>query len=315
MKTMTEQFLWVEKFRPQKVKDCILPSGLKQTLQAIVDSGEMQNLLFSGGPGCGKTTAAIAMCEEMGAEWIKINCSEDGNIDTLRTRIRDFAAALSLSGHQKVVILDEFDYANANSFQPALRGFIEEFAANCRFVLTCNFKNRIIEPLHSRCTCVDFRFTKEEQMKMGSQFLKRLEGILQGESVHYDGRVIAKLIMRHAPDWRRILNECQRYSASGEIDVGILSEIGDVGIHSLMSILKNKDFSKLRGWVVDNSGNEETEIYRKVYDALSDNLKPQSVPAVILILANYQYKAAFAADSEINMMACLTEIMMEAEFK
>jgi len=255
------------------------------------------------------------MCEEMGAEWIKINCSEDGNIDTLRTRIRDFAAALSLSGHQKVVILDEFDYANANSFQPALRGFIEEFAVNCRFVLTCNFKNRIIEPLHSRCTCVDFRFTKEEQMKMGSQFLKRLEGILQGESVHYDGRVIAKLIMRHAPDWRRILNECQRYSASGEIDVGILSEIGDVGIHSLMSILKSKDFSKLRGWVVDNSGNEETEIYRKVYDALSDNLKPQSVPAIILILANYQYKAAFAADSEINIMACLTEIMMEAEFK
>jgi DNA polymerase III delta prime subunit len=312
---MTEQHLWVEKFRPQSIKDCILPDGLKETLQAIVDSGEMHNLLFSGGPGCGKTTAAIAMCKEMGAEYIKINCSEDGNIDTLRTRIRDFATSQSLTGDKKVVILDEFDYANANSFQPALRGFIEEFSINCRFVLTCNFKNRIIEPLHSRCTCVDFRFTKEEQMKMGSQFLKRLEGILESESVHYDGRVIAKLIMRHAPDWRRILNECQRYSASGEIDVGILTEIGDIGIHSLMDILKNKDFSKLRGWVVDNGSNEQAQIYRKIYDSLGENLKPQSVPAVILILANYQYKAAFAADSEINMMACLTEIMMEAEFK
>ena len=310
-----KQHIWVEKYRPSRISECILPDTLKTTLQAIVDSGEMQNLLFSGGPGCGKTTAAIAMCEEMGAEWLKINCSEDGNIDTLRTRIRDFASAQSLSGEQKVVILDEFDYANANSFQPALRGFIEEFAINCRFVLTCNFKNRIIEPLHSRCTCVDFNFSKNEQMKLGSKFLNRLQMILGEEGIDYDDRVIAKMIMRHAPDWRRILNECQRYSASGEIDVGILSEIGDVGVHSLMTILKNKDFSKLRGWVVDNSGNEETEVYRKVYDALSDNLKPQSVPAVILILANYQYKAAFAADSEINMMACLTEIMMEAEFK
>ena len=312
---MKEQYLWVEKYRPKTIKDCILPPELKETLQAIVDSGEMQNLMLSGGPGCGKTTAALAMCEEMGIDSIKINCSEDGNIDTLRTRIRDFASTQSLIAGKKVVILDEFDYANANSFQPALRGFIEEFSATCRFVLTCNFKNIIIEPLHSRCTCIDFKFSKEEQMKMGSKFLQRLEKILTDESVEYDGRVIARLIMRHSPDWRRILNECQRYSATGIIDTGILSEIGDVGVHSLMEILKNKEFTKLRRWVVDNSNNDESEIYRKIYDGLSDYLKPQSVPAVILILANYQYKAAFVADSEINMMACLTEIMMEAMFK
>jgi DNA polymerase III delta prime subunit len=275
----------------------------------------MQNLLFSGGPGCGKTTAALAMCDQMGIDRIKINCSEDGNIDTLRTRIRDFASTQSLSGGKKVVILDEFDYANANSFQPALRGFIEEFAATCRFILTCNFKNRIIEPLHSRCTCIDFKFTKDEQMKMGSKFLLRLQRILGDECVDYDGRVIAKLIMRHSPDWRRILNECQRYSATGSIDTGILTEIGDVGVNSLMDILRNKEFTKLRSWVVENGNNDETEVYRKIYDSLSENLKPQSVPAIILILANYQYKAAFAADSEINMMACLTEIMMEAQFK
>jgi DNA polymerase III delta prime subunit len=213
------------------------------------------------------------------------------------------------------VILDEFDYANANSFQPALRGFIEEFAATCRFILTCNFKNRIIEPLHSRCTNVEFRFTKEEKDKMSAKFFVRLSKILDENGIEYDQRVIVKLVQRHAPDWRRILNEVQRYSASGCIDTGILSDIGDVRVQTLMDILKNKEFTKLRRWVVENGDNDETEVYRKIYEGLGDYLKPQSVPAVILILANYQYKAAFAADSEINMMACLTEMMMEAEFK
>ncbi len=312
---MAEQYLWVEKYRPRSVDECILPSSLKKDLQAIVDSGEMQNLMFSGGPGCGKTTAALAMCSEMGIDAMKINCSEDGNIDTLRTKIREFASTVSLGGGKKVVILDEFDYANANSFQPALRGFIEEFAATCRFILTCNFKNRIIEPLHSRCTNVEFRFTKEEKDKMSAKFFVRLSKILDENGVEFDQRVIVKLVQRHAPDWRRILNEVQRYSASGCIDTGILSDIGDVRVQTLMDILKNKEFTKLRRWVLENGDNDETEVYRKIYEGLGDYLKPQSVPAVILILANYQYKAAFAADSEINMMACLTEMMMEAEFK
>ena len=311
----TRQFLWVEKYRPQTVGDCILPEKLKNTFGDMIDSGGVQNLLLSGSAGCGKTTVAKAMCNELGADWLMINCSEDGNIDTLRTTIRNFASTVSLTGANKVVILDEFDYANAQSMQPALRGFIEEFANNCRFILTCNFKNRIIQPIHSRCTCIHFNFSKKDMTMMCAQFMKRVSGILDSEEIPYDKGVVAKLIMRHSPDFRRVINELQRYSVAGTIDVGILAEIENIKIKDLVKHMKIKDFQNVRKWVVDNLDNDQTQVFRKIYDNLSEELEPQSIPSAILVLAEYQYKSAFVADQEVNMAACLVELMMESTFK
>ena len=310
-----DEFLWVEKYRPKTIQDCILPGKLKDTFKEMVEEGEAQNLLMAGGPGCGKTTVARALANDLGSEYILINCSEDGNIDTLRTKIRNFASTVALTDAKKIVILDEFDYSNPQSTQPALRGFIEEFSKNCRFILTCNYKNRIIEPLHSRCTVVDFKIPSKEKPKLAMKILGRIQEILGKEEVEFDQEVLAKLIMKHFPDIRRILNELQRYATSGKIDVGILSNIGEVSIKELVGFMKSKEFSNVRGWVVENLDNDQTTIFRKIYDSLYDYFSPQSIPSAVLILADYQHKAAFVADAEINLTACLTELMLECEFK
>ena len=312
----TVKGLWVEKYRPQTVEDCILPAEMHESFMQMVERGEPQNLLLSGGPGCGKTSVAKALCNELGCDVLVVNCSEDGNIDTLRTRIRSFASTVSLTdGVKKVVILDEFDYSNAQSTQPALRGFIEEFAGNCRFILTCNFKNRVIEPLHSRCTCIDFRIPNKEKPGLAGRFLSRTKEILEAEGIEYDEKVLAQLIMKHFPDFRRTLNELQRYAGSGKIDVGILQTLGDVQIKSLVKSMKAKDFTAVRKWVVENMDNDQTRIYRAIYDSLYETAEPASIPPAILILADYQHKAAFAADAEINTTACLIQLMMEVKFK
>jgi DNA polymerase III delta prime subunit len=282
----------------------------------MVRKGEPQNLLFSGTAGVGKTTVAKALCNEMGCDWILINCSEEGNIDTLRTKIRQFASTISLNGDTtKVVILDEFDYSNANSIQPALRGAIEEFANNCRFILTCNYKSRIIEPIHSRCTCIDFTLPTGEKPAIAARMMERCVYILNQEGIKFDKKVLGQLIMKHFPDMRRILNELQRYSVSGLIDVGILSSIAESEIKSLMTALRNKDFGTVRRWAALNAETSPQEVYRKIYDALGDNLENQSIPEAIMILAESQYRSAFVADQEINMVACLVQIMMSCAFK
>jgi DNA polymerase III delta prime subunit len=313
--TATRTALWVESYRPATINECILPQHLKDMFNEMVVQNVPQNLLLSGGAGCGKTTVAKALCNEVGADWIMVNCSEDGNIDTLRTRIRNFASTVSFTGGNKVVILDEFDYANSQSMQPALRGFIEEFANNCRFILTCNFKNRIIEPIHSRCTCINFLFKKNDTLNMSAQFLTRCEGILKKEGIPFEKKVLARLIMRHSPDFRRVINELQRYSVAGKIDVGVLAESGDVRVKDLMSSMKSKNFAEVRSWVVQNMDNDQTVVFRKIYDGLQEFFTPSSIPAAILILAEYQYKSAFVVDQEINMTACLTELMMECTFE
>jgi DNA polymerase III delta prime subunit len=282
----------------------------------MVERGEPQNLLLSGGPGCGKTSVAKALCNDLGCDTMTINCSEDGNIDTLRTKIRSFASTVSLTdGVKKVVILDEFDYSNAQSTQPALRGFMEEFSDNCRFILTCNFKNRVIEPLHSRCTCIDFRIPNKAKPALASRFLSRVTEILEAEGVEYDEKVVAQLIMKFFPDFRRTLNELQRYAAGGKIDVGLLQTIGDVHIKTLVKSMKAKDFGAVRKWVVENLDNDQTRVYRAIYDGLYETVEVGSIPQAILVLADYQYKAAFAADAEINLTACLVQLMMEVQFK
>jgi DNA polymerase III delta prime subunit len=282
----------------------------------MVERGEPQNLLLSGGPGCGKTSVAKALCNDLGCDTMTINCSEDGNIDTLRTKIRSFASTVSLTdGVKKVVILDEFDYSNAQSTQPALRGFMEEFSDNCRFILTCNFKNRVIEPLHSRCTCIDFRIPNKAKPALASRFLSRVTEILEAEGVEYDEKVVAQLIMKFFPDFRRTLNELQRYAAGGKIDVGMLQTIGDVHIKTLVKSMKAKDFGAVRKWVVENLDNDQTRVYRAIYDGLYETVEVGSIPQAILVLADYQYKAAFAADAEINLTACLVQLMMEVQFK
>ena len=313
--TQTKEYLFVEKYRPKTIDECILPESIKTTFKQMVDSGESQNLLLSGGAGCGKTTIAKALCNELETDYIMINCSEDGNIDTLRTKIRNFASTVSITGGKKIVILDEFDYSNAQSTQPALRGFVEEFSDNCRFILTCNFKNRIIEPLHSRCTTINFTVPKKEKPKMASQFMDRVKYILDEENIVYDEKVLVELIMKHFPDFRRVLNELQRYSVGGSIDVGILSQIGEIHIKDLVEFMKSKDFTSARKWTVENLDNSPTELFRKIYDGLYDHLKSSSIPQAVLILAEYQYKSAFVADQEINLVACIVELMMGCEFK
>lgn len=304
-------FLWVEKYRPQTIADCVLPVPLKNTFQKIVEGGELPNMMFSGTAGLGKTTVAKALCNELRLDWIIINASESGNIDTLRTKIKQFASTVSLQGGYKVVILDEADYLNAQSTQPALRGFIEEFANNCRFILTCNFKNRIIEPLHSRCGVYEFNTTKKELAGLAAQFMKRVTSILEVEGVSYEQKPIADLIMKHAPDWRRILNELQRHSM-----VGINGDSGDtdnVAYSNLFNHLKNKDFKKMRSWVAQNVDADATAIFRAIYDQMNEKIKPESIPQLVLILADYSYKNAFVADHELNTVACMTEIMANVE--
>jgi DNA polymerase III delta prime subunit len=309
-----EHLLWTEKYRPQTVLDCILPDRLKQPFQEYVNQKNIPNLLLSGGAGVGKTTIAKAMCNEIGCDYMVINGSDESGIDVFRTKIKTYASSMSLMGGRKVIIIDEADYLNPNSTQPALRNAIEEFASNCSFIFTCNFKNRIIEPLHSRCAVVDFTLKNGEKAQMAGQFFKRIQSVLANETVEYDDKVIAELIKKHFPDFRRIINELQRYSQFGKIDVGILNQIGDVAINDIVKFLKDKDFGAIRKWVASNDIDAAT-LFRKLYDNLYDTLKPQSIPQAVVILADYQYKNAFVADAEINTVACLTELMVNLEFK
>lgn len=309
------EFLFVEKYRPQTIDDCILPKDLKSMFKKVIASGEIPNMLFSGTAGVGKTTVAKALCSELDLDHILINGSEEGNIDTLRGKIKHFASTVSLQGGYKVVILDEADYLNPQSTQPALRGFIEEFSQNCRFIMTCNFKNRIIEPLHSRCSVYDFSIPPKEKPDMAFSFLERLKEILTIEKVSFNEEVLASLILKYFPDWRRVLNECQRYSIAGTIDSGILVNLSDENMNELFSFLKNKNFQSMRKWVANNIDIESRVVFRKIYDEMSNHLDSNSIPQIVLILAQYQYYDSFVVDHELNMVACMTEIMASAQFK
>ena len=307
--------LFCEKYRPQTIDECILPDHLKKTFKEIVDTGEVPNLLLSGTAGLGKTTVAKAICNELGLDFILINASEDGNIDTLRGKIKQFASSISLSGGYKVVILDEADYLNAQSTQPALRGFIEEFSANCRFILTCNFKNKIIEPLHSRCGVIEFNTNKKDMAKLCQLFMKRALDILSAENIEVPNKeVLAELIMKHAPDWRRILNELQRHSRGGTLQLDVLSVSMTGSVEDLFNHLKSKDWKSMRQWTAENMDMDSAAIFRAIYDAMNDAVQPNSIPQLVLILADYQYKSAFMVDKELNMVACLTEVMAQVEF-
>jgi DNA polymerase III delta prime subunit len=308
-----EQVLWTERYRPNTVEDCILPDRLKKPFQEYVNQKTIPNLLLSGGAGVGKTTVAKAMCKEIGCDYMIINGSDESGIDTFRTKIKHYASAMSFAGGRKVIIIDEADYLNPNSTQPALRNAIEEFAGNCSFIFTCNYKTRIIEPLHSRCAVIDFGLKNGEKVKLASLFHKRIESILQSEKVEFDKSVVAELIKKHFPDFRRVINELQRYSQFGKIDTGILAQIGDVSTKELVKHISSKDFGAIRKWVATTEIDGNT-LFRKIYDAMYDVLKPTSIPKAVLILADYQYKQAFVADQEINMVACLTELMVECEF-
>tara|TARA_Y100001972_G_scaffold126714_1_gene181288 strand:- start:5081 stop:6016 length:936 start_codon:yes stop_codon:yes gene_type:complete len=310
-----QEFLWVEKYRPKTIDECVLPSSIKENFQKVLIQGELQNMMLTGTAGTGKTTAAKALCNELGLDYLLINGSEESGIDTLRNKIKQFASTVSLQGGYKVVILDEADYLNPQSTQPALRGFIEEFSANCRFILTCNFKNRIIEPLHSRCTTIEFNIPKKEAERLASVMMARLMLILDDEGIKYERSVLAELIMKHMPDWRKVINELQRYSVSGVIDSGILVQLSDVSMTNLVSFLKEKNFKQMRKWVADNMDSEPVAIYRKLYDNMNEYVEAQSIPQLVLILADYQYKNAFVADHELNTVACLTEVMAGVKFK
>jgi len=312
---MNTDFLWVEEYRPKTIDDCILPASLKTLFQSFIEKGEISNMLFSGTPGVGKTTVAKALCEQMNCDWIMINGSEEGGIDVLRNKIKNFASTVSLSGGKKVVILDEADYLNPQSTQPALRGFVEEFHKNCRFILTCNFKNRIIEPLHSRFSNIEFRINNKDKPKLASQLMDRAVYILKEQNIEYEDKALVGLITKHFPDFRKLINELQRYSVSGAIDAGVLVNISDENLKSLTGHLKAKEFSNMRKWVVNNLDNDPVKIFRKIYDSLNTSLQPETIPHAILIIADYQYKSAFVADQEINLVACLTELMSQVKFK
>ena len=311
---LREEFLWVEKYRPKKIEDCILPENLKQTFMAFVEQKEIPNLLLSGGPGTGKTTVARAMLEELGRDYVVINGSMNGNIDTLRNDIQQFASTISFSGGRKYVILDEADYLNANSTQPALRNFMEEFSRNCGFILTCNFKNRIIEPLHSRCSVVEFGLSKEDKPALASKFFKRVINILGAEGITYDKAVVADLVSKHMPDYRRVINELQRYSVNGKIDTGIFINLSEENYKALVRHLKTRNFNDMRQWVAENIDSDCTEVFAKLYDTAYQYVKKDSIPLLVVLLADYQYKDAFVANHEINMVAALAQIMSDVEF-
>jgi DNA polymerase III delta prime subunit len=312
---MSTDFLWVEEYRPKTIDDCILPASLKTLFQSFIDKGEISNMLFSGTPGVGKTTVAKALCEQMNCDWIMINGSEEGGIDVLRNKIKNFASTVSLSGGKKVVILDEADYLNPQSTQPALRGFVEEFHKNCRFILTCNFKNRIIEPLHSRFSNIEFRINNKDKPKLASQLMDRAIYILKEQNIEYEDKALVGLITKHFPDFRKLINELQRYSVAGTIDAGVLVNISDENLKTLTAHLKGKEFGDMRKWVVNNLDNDPVKIFRKIYDSLNTTLQPETIPHAVLIIADYQYKSAFVADQEINLVACLTELMSQVKFK
>jgi DNA polymerase III delta prime subunit len=310
---MLEHLLFTEKYRPKTIAECILPDRLKTPFQEYVNQNNIPNLLLSGGAGVGKTTVAKAMCEEIGCDYMIINGSDENGVDVVRYKITNYASSMSLSGGRKVIIIDEADYLSPNA-QAAFRNAIEEFASNCSFIFTCNYKNKLIDPLHSRCAVVDFTLKNNEKTQMAGQFFKRIQSILQSEKIEYDDKVIVELIKKHFPDFRRVINELQRYSQFGKIDGGILSHIVEVSLGDIIKYIKDKDFGAIRKWVASNDI-DATTFFRKIYDNLYDVLKPQSIPQAVIILADYQYKQAFVADTEINTVACLTEIMVGCEFK
>ena len=312
---MKEDFLWVEKYRPKNINDCVLPNETKKIFLDFVNNKEIPNLLLCGTAGVGKTTVAKALCNELDADFVLINGSEERNIETLRVKIKQFASTVSLSGGPKIVILDEADYLNPQSTQPALRGFIEEFSKNCRFIFTCNYKNRIIPPLHSRCSVVDFTIESSQKPQIPNQIFQRTLQILTEENIDYNEKVVVELINKFFPDFRRVLNELQKYSSSGTIDSGVLSNLDDESLNEVIGFIKNKEFSKMRKWVALNIHNDPQAIYRKIYDSLFTKMENNSIPQAIIILSDYTYKSAFVADQEVNMVACMTELMMECKIK
>ena len=313
---MREDFLWVEKYRPKTIKDTVLSPELKTLFQTFVDNNNVPNLLLTGSQGIGKTTVAKAMLEELGADYIVINGSDEGRlIDTLRTKIKNFASSVSLAGGRKYVILDEADYCNAETVQPALRNFMEEFSKNCGFIMTCNFVNKIIQPLHSRCSVVEFKIVNKDKPAMAKELYARILDILKQENISFDEKVIQQVLGKHFPDNRRILNELQRYSATGHIDSGILANLSETSIKELMQLLKDKEFTSVRKWVGKNIDGDVAPMFRKIYDTVTQYVKPSSVPQVVVTLADYQYKSAFVADQEVNFMAFLTELMVETEWQ